>query len=144
MPKTNAAGVALIEEFEGCRLTAYQDSVGVWTIGYGHTGPDVHIALRITQAQADALLAEDLASFEKCVNDAVSHSITPNQFAALVSFAYNLGCQALRGSTLLHLLNQGDVSGAADQFQYWTHAGGVILPGLVRRRVAEKALFLKT
>lgn len=92
--------------------------------------------------QAEAAFKRDLGHFEKCVNDMVSHSITPNQFAALVSFAYNLGCEALRGSTLMRRLNAGDIQGAADQFGQWIHAGGTTLPGLVRRRAAERALFL--
>lgn len=145
MPQINAAGLALIQNFEGCELTAYPDpgSGGdPWTIGFGHTGSDVHPGSSITQTRADELLLQDLAVFERCVNDAVSHSITPNQFAACVSFAYNEGCGAFEGSTLLRLLNAGDVRGAADQFGEWVSADGRVLEGLVRRRAAERALFL--
>lgn len=145
MPKVNAAGLALIKSFEGCELSAYPDpgSGGdPWTIGYGHTGPEVHEGLTITQAQADAYLEADLEGFESCVNDAVDRDLTPNQFSALVSFAYNEGCGALSGSTLMKLVNEGNFAGAANEFGQWIYAGGKVLPGLVRRRAAERDLFL--
>jgi lysozyme len=141
MRKTNRAGVELIKHFESCKLTAYQDSVGVWTIGYGHTG-DVSPGTQITQAQADQLLQDDLARFESAVVDAVTVAIDDNQFGALVSFSFNLGARSLQRSTLLKLLLQGDVQGAADQFLVWNRAGGQVLRGLTRRRSAEQALFL--
>lgn len=141
MPVVNAAGLALIKNFEGCRLQSYQDSAGVWTIGWGHTGPEVGPNMTITQAQADAYLAGDLAKFEACVGDMVEVNLTPNQFAALVSFAYNLGCGALHGSTLLRKVNAEDFAGAQQQFGNWVYAGGQVLEGLVRRRAAEAALF---
>lgn len=142
MAQINSAGLALIEQFEGCSLSAYQDSVGVWTIGYGHTGPDVHPGLVITQAQAQALLLRDVASAEAEVSDSVEIMLTPNEFSALVSFVFNMGAAAFRGSTMLTLLNQGNVLAAAQEFDRWVYAGGTELPGLVRRRAAEKALFL--
>jgi lysozyme len=135
------AGYALTEQFEGLRLQAYQDSVGVWTIGYGHTGPDVQPGMTITQAQAAALLQQDVASSVSCVNGAVTVDLQQNQFDALVDFAFNLGCGALRGSTLLKMVNAGDFAGAAGQFGRWVNAGGKPLPGLVKRRAAEAALF---
>ncbi|ATP27520.1 muraminidase [Chromobacterium violaceum] len=140
--KTNAAGISLIKQFEGVRLAAYQDMVGVWTIGYGHTGPDVKAGLAITQQQADQLLAADLEKFETGVRKAVIVPLNANQFSALVSFSYNLGLGNLRSSTLLRLLNKGDYDGAAAQFPRWNRAGGQAVPGLTRRRKAEQALFL--
>jgi len=139
MPFINNAGLQLIKNFEGCRLEAYDDGTGTWTIGWGHTPATP--GQTITQSQADEMLMADLVRFEKCVNDAVSHSINPNQFAALVSFAYNLGCGSLDGSTLLADVNAGDYKAAASEFGRWTFAGGVELEGLVRRRAAEAALF---
>ena len=139
--KTNAAGIALIQQFEGLRLAAYQDVVGVWTIGYGHTGPDVRAGQTITQAQATALLQQDLSRFEAGVSRLVTVPLNGNQFSALVSFSYNLGLGSLQGSTLLRLLNARDYAGAAGQFPLWDKAGGKALPGLLRRRQAEQALF---
>ncbi|PSN18129.1 muraminidase [filamentous cyanobacterium CCP5] len=142
----NAAGLELIKHFEGVRYKAYRDSVGVWTIGYGHTSmagpPQVYEGLTITPQQAEEILKRDLGRFEKGVTDAVTISINPNQFAALVSFAFNLGVGALQNSTLLSKLNAGDYQGAANEFPRWVYAGGNQLPGLVRRRNAERALFL--
>ncbi|KUM04892.1 lysozyme [Chromobacterium subtsugae] len=139
--KTNAAGISLIKQFEGVRLTAYQDIVGVWTIGYGHTGPEVKKGLTITQQQADQLLAADLQTFETGVGKAVTVPLNANQFSALVSFSYNLGLANLQSSTLLRLLNQGDYAGAAAQFPRWDRAGGQVVTGLLRRRQAEQTLF---
>ncbi|UJB32647.1 MULTISPECIES: lysozyme [Chromobacterium] len=139
----SANGVKLIQQFEGLRLKAYQDAVGVWTIGYGHTGPDVTPGLVISQAQADALLARDLNRFETGVSRLVSVPLNQNQFDALLSFSYNLGLGSLQNSTLLRLLNQRDYAGAAAQFPRWNKAGGKVLPGLTRRRAAEQALFLQ-
>ncbi|QOZ81965.1 MULTISPECIES: lysozyme [Chromobacterium] len=139
----SANGIKLIQQFEGLRLKAYQDAVGVWTIGYGHTGPDVTPGLVITQAQADALLARDLSRFETGVTRLVQVPLNQNQFDALVSFSYNLGLGSLQNSTLLRLLNQRDYAGAAAQFPRWNKAGGKVLPGLTRRRAAEQALFLQ-
>jgi GH24 family phage-related lysozyme (muramidase) len=137
----NPAGLNLIKDFEGLRLNSYRDAVGVWTIGYGHTrtaGP----GQRITNEQAIALLRQDVATFEKAVTSAVRVPVTNNQFAALVSFAYNVGSGALNSSTLLRRLNAGDASGAANEFLRWNRAGGQVLAGLTRRREAERDLFL--
>ncbi|MFZ0312971.1 MAG: lysozyme [Candidatus Korobacteraceae bacterium] len=146
MPNTNnlsysSTGLALTEEFEGLRLTAYQDSVGVWTIGYGHTGSDVQPGLTITQEQAGALLLQDVAGAVAAVNRLVTVPLTQNQFDALVDFTFNLGQGNLASSTLLRELNAGNTAGAAAQFLVWVYAGGVKLPGLVKRRQAEAALF---
>jgi lysozyme len=141
VPQINAAGLDLVKSFEGCRLEAYDDGTGTWTIGWGHT--PAQPGESITQQQADNLLLSDLSMAERCVNNAVSHNITPNQFAALVSFTFNLGCGALEGSTLLACVNNGNYEAAAAEFGRWVYAGGVPLPGLVRRRAAEAALFME-
>jgi lysozyme len=138
----SANGLALTERFEGCRLTAYQDQVGVWTIGYGHTGPDVTPGRTITQTQAQTLLAMDVGSAVSCVNTFVSVTLAQEEFDALVDFVFNVGAGAFKGSRLLHSLNAGDFAGAAAQFELWDHAGGVVNPGLLRRRQAEAALFV--
>ncbi|MEO1590268.1 MAG: lysozyme [Cyanobacteria bacterium J06632_22] len=139
--RTNSNGLRLIKSFEGLRLTAYQDAVGVWTIGYGTTR-NVRRGMRITREQAEAFLKEDLNRFEKAVNDAVKVPINDNQFSALVSFTYNVGAGALRSSTLLKKLNRRDINGAANELPRWNKAGGRVLAGLTRRRNAERALFL--
>ncbi|EPC6044017.1 lysozyme [Serratia ureilytica] len=144
--KISDDGMALIQRFEGLRLQAYQDSVGVWTIGYGWTQPvagrKVGAGMAIDVATAERLLVCGVAQFERGVERLVAVTITQGQFDALVSFAYNLGLRALENSTLLRRLNAGDRQGAADQFGRWVNAGGVRLDGLVARRAAERALFL--
>lgn len=139
-------GLALIKQFEGCRLSAYQDSVGVWTIGYGWTQPvdgkPVCAGMTITQSTADSLLASGVVQYVNGVNRLVRVALNQNQFDALVDFAYNLGVAALESSTLLKKLNAGDYRGAADEFPKWNKAGGKVLNGLVKRREAERALFL--
>ncbi|XQQ05069.1 MAG: lysozyme [Leptolyngbya sp. IPPAS B-1204] len=137
----NAKGLRLLKSFEGLRLQAYQDSVGVWTIGYGTTS-GVRPGMVITEAQAEALLRRDLDRFERAVSDLVKVPLSDDQFSALVSFTYNVGEGALASSTLLRLLNQRNYQGAADQLLRWDKAGGSTLPGLTRRRKAERALFL--
>ena len=132
----------LIEQWEGCRLEPYQDSVGVWTQGFGHTGDDVYEGCDpISQQQADQLLAADLGRFETAVNGMVADATQQQQFDAMVSFSYNLGEGALRGSTLLRMHNSGDYDGAAQQFGRWNHAGGRVLAGLTRRRAGEAAVY---
>lgn len=140
--KTNQAGVGLIKSFEGLRLKSYLDSVGVPTIGYGHT-KGVKLGQRITEAEAEKLLKADLGMFERGVTRLVTTPLNENQFAALVSFSFNVGLKALEQSTLLRLLNQGDYQRAANQLLRWNKAGGKVLPGLTRRRQAEKELFEK-
>ena len=135
------SGFALTRSFEGLRLTAYQDVGGVWTIGYGHTGPNVRAGLTITQAEADALLRSDVEDAVTCVNRAVNVPITQNQFDALVDFCFNCGRGSLLQSTLLRKVNIGDFAGAAAQFALWDHAGGEVVEGLVKRRTAEAELF---
>jgi lysozyme len=134
-------GLSLTEQFEGCELTAYQDQVGVWTIGYGHTGPDVVSGLTITQQQAQNLLAQDVSSAATCVNNSVTIQLSQDEFDALVDFVFNLGVGAFRSSTLLTDLNSGNITAAATQFDLWDHAGGAVVAGLLRRRQAETSLF---
>jgi lysozyme len=140
--RCNAEGIALIERFEGCSLKAYRCPAGVLTIGFGHTGPDVTAALEITAARADELLRDDLTRFEHAVQQLASVA-SDNQFAALVSFAFNLGQENLRASTLLRKHNAGDFAGAAGEFARWNKAGGRVLAGLTARRAAEAALYAK-
>ncbi|KQO67238.1 lysozyme [Methylobacterium sp. Leaf89] len=140
--KTNIAGLSLIKSFEGCELAAYKCPAGVLTIGYGHTGTDVKPGQVITAHRAEELLQGDLARFERAVEASLKVSVTPNQFAALVSLAYNIGGAALARSTLIKRLNAGKTQEAADQFLAWNKAGGKVLKGLARRREAERALFL--
>ncbi|HWJ70938.1 MAG TPA: lysozyme [Sphingobium sp.] len=136
------AGIALIKQHEGCRLSAYPDpgtGSAPWTIGYGST-TGVSPGMTITQAQADARLTVDLARFEAAVRT-LCPVATQGQFDALVSLAFNIGEAALRDSTLRRLHVAGDHAGAAAQFQRWRFAAGRELPGLVRRRAAEQALY---
>ena len=138
--------LALIREFEGFRSKPYLCPAGVPTIGYGSTryadGRPVKMTdAPIAEAQAQELLQATLAKYEACVNGAVKMPINQNQFDALVSFTYNVGCSAFRNSTMLRLLNQGYAPQAAAQFNRWTLGGGKVLAGLVSRRAAERALF---
>jgi lysozyme len=141
--KISIQGIALIKQFEGCKLKAYQDSVGIWTIGYGHTGADVKAGLVISQEKADALLQQDTERFVSGTNKLLGKVIPQAQFDALVSFAYNVGLMALGKSTLLRKLRAGDILGAANEFPRWNKAGGRVLAGLTRRRAAERQLFLQ-
>jgi lysozyme len=143
MKTYSETGLALTRSFEGLRLTAYPDLGGVWTIGYGHTGPGVHTGLTITREQAEALLAADIARAATAVHHLVTVTITQNQFDALVDFAFNLGPTTLANSTLLRDLNSGDIPSAAAQFERWDHVRGTVVPGLLRRRKAEAALFTR-
>lgn len=136
----NLQGLSLIRKFEGCVLTAYKDVVGVWTIGFGHTGPDVTPGLVWTQTEAEFTLEEDLKRFEAGVTDLLKVAVTSNQFSALVSFAYNLGLEALKGSNLLHKIND-KLPDPEDEFLKWCYAGGKENFGILRRRMAERNLF---
>lgn len=140
--KINSAGLALIKSFEGCKLTAYVCPAGVLTIGWGTTGPEVTKGLKITQAQADSWLIEDVNKFADGVDKLVTVKLTENQKAALTSFAYNCGLGNLKSSTLLRKVNAKDFKGAKNEFQKWDRAGGKTLPGLTRRRAAEAELFV--
>ncbi len=134
-------GTELTEQFEGLRLAAYQDQVGVWTIGYGHTGPDVYPGLTITQNEATALLLHDVGTAAGCVNRLVTVMLQQEEFDALVDFVFNLGAQAFATSTLLRKLNASEFDAAIAEFAKWDHAGGQVVAGLLRRRLAEADLF---
>jgi len=134
------SGLEMLKQFEGLRLKAYQDSAGVWTIGYGHT-KTAYPGMVITRSEAERLLRQDLQRFEKGVRDRVSVPLTQNQFDALVSFSFNVGVGAFSKSTLLKRLNQKDYAGAKQEFRRWVYAGGRRLQGLVNRRNREARLF---
>jgi GH24 family phage-related lysozyme (muramidase) len=138
-------GINLIKSFEGCRLSAYKPTPAEphYTIGYGHSGDDVRAGETITQAQADAYLAQDLSKFASGVLALIKVPVNQNQFDALVSFAYNCGLGSFKSSTLLTFVNQKNFSSAANEFAKWNKSGGKVLAGLIKRRAAEKALFLK-
>ena len=143
--KTSEAGLKLIRQFEGLRLKAYRCPAGIWTIGYGHTTaagpPEVRENMRISREEAEAILKRDLAQFENAVSSMVKVPLTENQFDTLVSFAFNCGTAALRRSTLLKRVNAGAFDAVPAELMKWTRADGKELPGLVRRRRAEAALW---
>lgn len=143
--RINSAGLAIIKDREGLRLTAYRDSGGVLTIGYGHTSaagaPAVKAGMTITKAEAETILSRDVAWAERAVAELVKVPLTENQFSALVSFTFNLGPDQVWDSTLLRKLNAGDYAGAAAQFDRWIYDNGKPQPGLVTRRRMERALF---
>lgn len=153
MKTSQQGGVTVMHNFENCKLKAYPDPGSKngepWTIGWGHTGPEVKPGLVWTQAQADAAFLEDLRRFERDVASLVKVPLTQGQFDALVSFAYNVGsdidadtiAEGLGDSTLLRKLNAGDYEGAAQEFKKWNKNDGKVMRGLIRRRAAEEALF---
>lgn len=142
-------GICLIKQFEGCSLEAYPDPAagdGPWTIGYGWTQPvdgkPVTPGMKINKAKAEQLLRQGLVSYEQALNKVIKVPVTQAQFDAMLSLAWNIGTKAFSTSTLLKLLNQKDYAGAAEQFLRWNRAGGKVMPGLVRRRAAERRVFL--
>src|SRR5690349_4855759 len=138
-----SACVDIVKKFEGCRLTSYKCPAGIWTIGFGQTGPDIVQGVTWTQEQAEGRLNASLEKFAADVDGMVSVPISDNQRGALISFSFNLGSNALRNSTLLRMLNHGEYEDAADQFPRWNKSNGKVLNGLTARRVAERELFLK-
>lgn len=142
--KTSNNGRNFIKGFEQLRLKAYPDpGTGgkPWTIGWGHT-KGVMQGDRITQEQAEAFFSEDLAVFELTVNSAIKRMMTQNQFDSMVSLAFNIGGPAFAGSTLVKKFNAGDTRGAADEFPKWRNSAGKVMPGLAKRRAAEREMFL--
>ncbi len=144
----NAVGERLIKSFEGLELTAYPDpGTGgkPFTVGYGATedmdGKPFRLGQTITQAQADELFDKDTDRFEAAVDKLTGGIATDNQFAAMVSLAYNVGVENFRRSTLLRKHNDGDYPGAAEEFARWNRAAGRVLKGLTRRRKAEADLY---
>lgn len=144
--KTSSTMRQMIKDFEGCKLVAYTDPVGIYTIGCGHTGmvgnEPVGAGMRISQQQADELLALDLERFEKSV-DRLCPGCSQQQFDALVSFAFNCGSGALERSTLRKHHSAGNHAAAANEFHKWNKAGGKELAGLTRRRAAEAAVYAR-
>ena len=133
-------GLHLTEQFEECRLTAYPDSKGIPTIGWGHT-LGVQLGDTCTQEQADAWLLQDVQNAVNHVNSLVSVQLTQSIFDSLVDFSFNVGCEAFKNSTMLRLINEGQFWDAADQFERWDHCSGQVVAGLLRRREAEKDEF---
>lgn len=138
--QTSQKGIDLIKSFEGLKLKSYKCPAGVWTIGYGTT-KGVTPGMEITQKQAEELLKRDLRYFELWVDKLIDVPLSQPQFDALVSFTYNLGEGALKGSTLRKFLNQGRYDLVPDQFLRWNKANKKVLPGLTRRREAEAKMF---
>lgn len=133
-------GLHLTEQFESCRLVAYQDSTGVWTCGWGHTA-GVTATTTCTQEQADQWLQDDIAWAARVVNHLVTFQLTQDEFNAVTDFVFNAGSGNFASSTLLKLLNEGDMVNAPVEFDKWDHAGGQVVAGLLRRREAETAEF---
>ena len=133
-------GIALIKRFEGCKLTAYQDIVGVWTIGFGFTR-GVRAGDTMTMAECEHRLEDELRQYEAAVLSATNDKVTQNQFDALVSLAWNIGVAGMRGSSIIKFHNAGNYKAAAAAFALWNRAGGKVVQGLVNRRAAEAALY---
>lgn len=141
--QTGPAGLALIKAHEGCVLSTYRCPANRCTIGYGHAGPDVRPGMRITQERAEELLRQDLAVVEDAISRLVTVPLSQAQHDALSSLVFNIGVPAFAKSTMLKLINNKDHTHAAEQFSRWVHVAGTLLPGLVKRRKAEAALFLQ-
>jgi lysozyme len=146
-PTVNAEALALIKQFEGFRAKAYLDPVGIWTIGYGTTGRagvgiDPQPGMVISEAQAEGYLLKALQHFAEMIRPSLIGRPTPNQWGAMLSLAYNIGPEAFKRSSVLRFFNSLKFEEAADAFLLWNKAGGKALPGLVRRREAERRLFL--
>lgn len=144
--KTSARGRALIRQFEGCKLLAYRCPAGIWTIGVGHTGPDVQPGMRITEKRADELLELDLAKFERAVTQLVG-AASQEHFDAMVSLCFNIGIKSFSKSSVVRWHNRGDEEKAAYAFGLWNKARVdgklTVLQGLVRRRAAEASMYVE-
>jgi lysozyme len=140
--KMSEEGLDKLEDYEGIRFVAYLDTGGVWTIGVGHTGPEVVKGLRASAEQIREWLRVDVEEAEEIVERLVKVPLNQNQFDALVSFVFNIGEGQFASSTLLKKLNAGDYEGAAGQFKRWVFDNGKQQPGLVKRRSSEEATFL--
>lgn len=137
----------LARDFEGLRLEPYRDPAGFWTIGYGHLltrDREATPSMPITRDDAEAFLYADLMKAFASVKRLVKVPLSCKQQAALIDFAFNLGAGNLQVSTLLRKINRGDLKGAADEFAKWVYAGPYRLAGLIRRRRAERELFLSS
>jgi len=134
-------GIKLIKSFEGCKLQAYQDGGGVWTIGWGHTS-GVKMGDTCTQAEADALFDMEIDLYQEAVSALIKAPVMQCELDAMVSLAYNIGVSAFKNSTLLKLVNKMDYLGASLEFGKWNQDNSKVIPGLVRRREAERKLFM--
>jgi lysozyme len=141
VPSKNA--LALIKQFEGCKLEAYQDPRGIWTIGYGSTGPGIVEGLTISQATAEGMLLGHIREVGLSLTDLIGNALNQNQFDAVTCFVYNVGIGNFKTSTMCKYIRNGLLDQAAGEFKKWNKAGGVVLPGLVARREAEYELFIK-
>ena len=140
--KISKAGLDIIKQYEGCRLTSYKCPAGVWTVGFGWT-EGVTPGMTITRAQAEELLTRGVVQYEKAVQDAIGDAKTSqNQFDAMVSLCYNIGPANFRKSSVLREHKEGKFAAAADAFLMWNKAAGKVLSGLVKRREAERSLYL--
>lgn len=139
--KISHEGLALIKHFESLKLKAYTCPAGVLTIGYGSTGPHVKPGMMITEDDANNLLTADLVRFERAVDELVLVPLEQHEADALISFTFNVGIGAFKGSTLLRRVNAANRSSAILEFAKWKKGGGRVLPGLVSRRAAEAAMF---
>ena len=140
----NLAGIALIKSFEGCRLKSYEDQRGIWTIGYGATGSDIHEGMTWNQSQADERFADDICVKAETPLNRLIHSditLTSNQFSALCSFIFNVGQGNFAKSSALSTLNSGDLEGVPPHLSLWDEVNGEPNKGLIRRRAAEVALW---
>lgn len=133
------SAIDLAKQFEGCKLQAYQDLAGVWTIGWGHVGNDVYPGLTWTQAQADDALLHDINA-ARALLEMYSPNLANGTLDALTDFVFNLGIGNYRTSTLCKCVNAQDWPGARAQIVTWDHSNGMVVPGLLRRREAEAAL----
>lgn len=139
-------GIALVKRFEGFRQEAYRDPAGVWTIGYGHTGraapPPVEPGMTVTPEEGEAILRADLDHFVARAGPLIERPVTANQFSALISFAFNVGVGNFKRSSVLLAVNEGRLDEVPGRLALWNKAGGRVLKGLVRRRMAEGELFM--
>jgi lysozyme len=140
MARMSQDGLALLKSVEGLSLDAYPDGDG-YSIGYGHHGPDVYGGMQITQQRADDLLAQDLERFENGVEDLLAQPAVQEEFDAMVSLAYNIGLNAFKDSELLEHVNAGRHKEAVAEFGEWVMSGDEVLPGLVKRREREAAMY---
>ncbi len=143
--KVTQEAIDLIKHFEGFRANAYHDATGILTIGYGHTSmagpPAVHVDDVVTAAQAEEILATDVEKFATGLRPLLHRELSAPQFSALVSFAYNVGLANVAKSSVLTAVNAGDFEVVPRRLSLWVKAGSQTLPGLVKRRAAEAAMF---
>ncbi|SMP41237.1 lysozyme [Serratia sp. CC22-02] len=135
-----AIAAVLIPSLEGVEYKPYRDVVGVLTVCYGHTGPDIIPDKTYTEAECKAMLDKDLVPFARSVERSVKVPASEYQKAALISFSYNVGVKAFESSTLLKKLNAGDSRGACDEMRRWNKAGGKVWKGLINRREVEREI----